>query len=96
MENTHRSEAVKDGRGREITVGCKVRLLDPDQRREGVYYICEVEDIDSRQDKPGDPVVVIVTLPPLEKWDGEGRDKFEYADRVEVVADVFPTWKESK
>lgn len=93
MENTPRSEAVKDGRGRDITIGCRIRVQDVDAR-DGSTYVVKVRDIDSCQDKPGDPVIVTFTLPPLDEWDGAGRDKWQYADSVQVVADCFPTWQE--
>lgn len=96
MENTHRGEAVQDGRGREITVGCNVRVQDVDAR-DGSTYEVTVRDIDSCQDKPGNPAIVTFTLPPLDEWDGAGRDKWQYADMVQVVdAKLFPAWDASK
>ena len=101
MENTHRGEAVRDGRGREITVGCNVRVRDTDAR-DGSTYVVTVDAIDSRQDKPGDPVIVSFKLPCDAPEDQYGnptphRDKWEYADMVQVVdANIFPAWSESK
>lgn len=97
-------EKVLDSRGKEITVGCNVRVRDMDRRRDEGYtsHVVTVEDIDSRQDKPGDPVIVTFKLPARDTEDQYGnptphRDKWEYADMVQVVdADLFPAWNQDR
>ena len=69
------SNPAKDTNGRELSIGDRIRTYHPDTRDE---ITVTVEDIDSRQDKPGDPIVVSYTTP-------DGESKWEYADSVERI-----------
>lgn len=52
--------APTDSRGKELKAGDKVRLYD---RNLNAEITVEIEDLDSRQDKPGNPAVIIYTAP---------------------------------
>ncbi len=69
------SNPAKDTNGRDLNIGDRILTYHPDTREQ---IAATIENIDSRQDKPGDPIVIVYTTP-------DGESKWEYADSVERI-----------